>query len=71
MHSVPVTISTVTQAHTVAEGVTMQQTSQVSRCRCILCMQVTICKREKCICLECQGDVQMDRAEGTLKERLE
>lgn len=43
MHSVPVMISTVTQAHTVSESVTMERTSLVSRVGRILCMQVMIC----------------------------
>lgn len=51
MHNVPVMISTVTKAHTVSESMTVEQKSQVSRCRCIVCMQVTICKREKYVCL--------------------
>lgn len=38
MHSVPVMISTVTQAHTVSEGVGSEQATWI--CRCILCMQV-------------------------------
>lgn len=42
MHSIPVMISTVTQAHTVSEGVGVEQASWI--CRCILCMHV-----EKCI----------------------
>lgn len=46
MHCVPTVIS-VTRAHTVSVGVTVEQKSQKRRCRCILSMQVTICKREK------------------------
>lgn len=49
MHCVPTVIS-VTRAHTVSVGVTVEQKSQKRRCRCILSMQVTICKREKNMC---------------------
>lgn len=70
LHCVPTVIS-VTRTHTVSVGVTVEQKSQKRRCRRILCMQVTICKREKYVCLnylqlkfawEFQGAVLSDRA---------
>lgn len=45
MHRVHVMISTVTQAHTVSEGVGAEQAGWISRR--ILCMQFKMYKREK------------------------
>lgn len=51
MHRVHVMISTVTQAHTVSEGVGAEQAGWISRR--ILCMQFKTYKREKsCTCLK-------------------
>lgn len=49
MHHVHVMISTVTQAHTVIEGVGAEQAGQLNRC--ILCMQFKTYKREKKNCI--------------------